>query len=116
VALKGAGPLRVHQPAGITASGERAVVVRLPLGTLIAEQEKREFWAGHIGPALDGSGGLVAVVGVNEDRTKPDLVLLLVSHDPVATAYKAILVWRGVIETNMDGPAAPAKKGGRRGR
>ena len=113
VALKGAGPLRVYQPAGITASGERVVAVRLPLGTLIAEQEKREFWAGHIGPALDGSGGLAAVVGVNEDRTKPDVVLLLVSHDPVATAYKAILVWRGVIETNMD---APAKKGGRRTR
>ena len=113
VALKGAGPLRVYQPAGITASGERLVVVRLPLGTLIAEQEKREFWGGHIGPALDVTGGLAVIVGVNEDRTQPDLVLLLVSQDLVATAYTAVLVWRGAIETNME---VPAKKGGRRGR
>jgi hypothetical protein len=111
LALKGAGPLRHYEPAGITASGERLVAVRLPLGALLAEQEKRTFWSEYIRPALNVSGGLGAVVGVNDDRTHPDMVYLVVSHDPVPTVYKAVLVWRRVPETDVDTPARKTRRG-----
>jgi hypothetical protein len=111
VAVRAAGPLRHHEPVAATGGGERAVAVRLPLATLLAEEDRRTLWTHLLGPAMDLRGGLAAVVGVNEDRTHPDLVYLVVSHDPVPTTYKAVLVWRGIAETGADRPPPKRMRG-----
>lgn len=92
-ALKGTGPLRQFQPYAVP-GGTKVAVVRMPLAYIAYGEERGTLWRRDLGPRLDLSNGIGAVVGLNDNLSFPDNITIVVSHAAQPTTYKVVIAWR----------------------
>jgi hypothetical protein len=93
VGLSEPAALAQYQPVRRPLFGARPEAsVAVPLGYLLAAQTRGRVggWLGH---TIDGSRGIAAVVGTNDDELFPDRVYLVVTHAASAATYEALLAW-----------------------
>lgn len=105
VALKGDGPMRQFLPYSVAATTGRLDAVKVSLSYLnFTDGPRLAQWTAR---AVNLRSGIAAVVGVNDNTTRPDDVYLIVEHAHAPATYKAVLGWRqrkGDVESPTSAP------------
>jgi hypothetical protein len=93
-ALKGAGPMRYHEPYGPAWGARPLVASRYALSFLWFHEERGTIWDRQLARSVDLGEGIAVVVGLNDNTSFPDSAYLVVRHGAEPTTFKAVLGWR----------------------